>query len=175
MADTAQPIGGLPDAGALQDTDKVEIERGDGAEVGGFRSTIAAVAARVLAKLAAGSGVRISIANGQATISAGGAASVEITGSTTLGLQHADRFNRCTSATATTLTIPAQATVAWPEDIQLEGAQMGAGLVSFVGAAGVTIRRSAKIAATTDGQYAPWGLRRIAANEWLLFGVMGSP
>ena len=99
---------------------------------------------------------------------------MDITGSTTLGLQHADRFIRCTSATATTITVPAQATVAWPDDIQLEGVQWGAGAVTFVGASGVTIRRSAKISATTDGQYAPWGLKRVGLNEWLLFGQMGS-
>lgn len=118
----------------------------------------------------AGSGIRIA----GSVISSGGAAVVDITTSSTLGLQHADRFIRCNSATAMTITVPAQATVAWPDDIQLEGAQWGAGAVTFVGASGVTIRRSSKIAATTDGQYAPWGLKRVALNEWLLFGHMGS-
>ena len=174
MADTALPIGGLPDAGALADTDKLEIERGDAAEAVGLRATVAGIIARVLAKFVAGSGVRIAIAVGEATLSAGGASVVDIAGSTTLGLQHADRFIRCTSNSATTITVPAQTTVVWPNDIQLEGVQWGTGLVSFVGAAGVNVRRSSKLAATTDGQYATWGLKRIAANEWLLFGQMGS-
>ena len=118
----------------------------------------------------AGSGIRIV----GTTLSSGGAAIVDITGTTTLGLQHADRFIRCTSTSATTITVPAQATVAWPDAIQLEGAQWGAGAVTFVGASGVTIRRNSKITATTDGQYAAWGLKRVALNEWLLFGQMGS-
>ena len=118
----------------------------------------------------AGSGIAIV----EGVISSGGAAVVDITASGSLGLQHADRFIRCNSTTALTLTVPAQATVAWPDDIQLEGVQWGAGTVNFVGASGVTIRRSAKISATTDGQYAPWGLKRVGLNEWLLFGQMGS-
>lgn len=118
----------------------------------------------------AGSGIRIA----GSVISSGGAAVVDITASGTLGLQHADRFIRFNSATAMTITVPAQATVAWPDDIQLEGAQWGAGAVTFVGASGVTIRRSTKVTATTDGQYAPVGLKRIGLNEWLLFGQMGS-
>ena len=173
MADTALPIGGLPDAGALADTDLLEIER-PGEPPLGLRASMLAVAARVLAKFVAGSGVRIAIAGGEATLSSGGAAVVDITGSTTLGLQHADRFIRCNSASAMTITVPAQATVAWPDAIQLEGAQWGAGAVTFVGASGVTIRRNSKLTATTDGQYATWGLKRVALNEWLLFGQMGS-
>ena len=174
MVDTAVPIGALDPAGALEDTDKLEVERGDAESAAGLRTTVAGIVARVLAKFTAGSGVRITIADGQATLSAGGAAVVDITASTTLGLVHADRFIRCTSASATTITVPAQATVAWPADIQLEGAQWGSGAVTFVGAAGVNIRRNSKLTATTDGQYATWGLKRIGVNEWLLFGQMGS-
>ncbi len=173
MADTGQPIGALPDAGALADTDLLEIER-PGEPPMGLRASVAAMAARVLAKIVPGSGMRIVIANGEATLSVGGAAVLDVVGSVTLGLAHADRFIRCNSTTALTLTVPAQATVAWPDDIQLEGVQWGAGAVTFVGASGVTIRRSAKISATTDGQYAPWGLKRVGLNEWLLFGQMGS-
>lgn len=56
MADTAQPIGGLPDAGALADTDKLEIERGDGAEAVGLRTTVADIAAAVAASGSAQTG-----------------------------------------------------------------------------------------------------------------------
>lgn len=124
--------------------------------------------------IVAASGMKATEVAGVVTLESGGAAVVDITTSTTLGLQHADRFNRCDSATAMTITVPAQATVAWPDGIQLEGCQWGAGAASFVGAAGVNVRRSNKITATTDGQYAPWGLKRVGLNEWLLFGQMGS-
>ena len=109
------------------------------------------------------------------TLASGGAAMVEITGaSATLGLSHADRFIRCNNATAQTITIPPQASVAWPDDIQLEGAQWGAGAVTFVAGSGVTLRKSSDITATTKNQYSPWGLKRVGLNEWLLFGKMGS-
>ena len=45
MADTALPIGTLPAAGALQPTDKLEIERGSGESAVGLRTTIADIVA----------------------------------------------------------------------------------------------------------------------------------
>ena len=123
----------------------------------------------------AGSGIKSTEDEGTVTLEGVGASIVEITGaSATLGLSHANRFVRCNNATAQTITIPTQVTVAWPDNIQLEGAQWGAGAVTFVGASGVTIRRNSKITATTDGQYSAWGLKRVGSNEWLLFGQMRS-
>ena len=172
MAETTD-FNGLPPAGALQAGDVVPIQRGTGAD-STKQSSAAAVAEFAADALVAGSGIRKSKASGVTTLESGGSAVVDITTSSTLGLQHADRFIRCNSSSAMTITVPAQATVAWPDGIQLEGAQWGAGAVTFVGASGVTIRRSSKITATTDGQYAPWGLKRVALDEWLLFGQMGS-
>lgn len=160
---------GLPPAGALQDADVFPLQRGVG-EGSTQRTTLAAMASAVLGKLVPGSGIRLE----GATISSGGASIVDVTTSTTLDLSHADRFIRCNSATAITITVPAQATVAWPDGIQLEGCQWGAGAVTFVGASGVNVRRNSKITATTDGQYSAWGLKRVAENEWLLFGQMGA-
>lgn len=164
---------GLPPAGAVQAADVVPIQRGVG-EDSTKQATAGAVAELAADALAAGSGIRKSKSGGVTTLASGGAAQVELTGSTTLALAHADRFLRCTSATAMNITVPPQSSVAWPADIQLEGAQWGAGAVTFVPGAGVTIRRNSKITATTDGQYAPWGLKRVAENEWLLFGQMGA-
>lgn len=180
MADeTAYSIGSMTEVSALADTDMLEIERPDGAPPttpnSWWRVTAANIASYALSKIVQGSGMRLSLSGGQLTLASGGAAIVDITGSAyTLGLTNMDRFNRCNNATAQTITIPTQATVAWPDNIQLEGAQWGAGAVTFVGAAGVNIRKSNKITATTDGQYSPWGLKRVGLNEWLLFGQMGS-
>lgn len=100
---------------------------------------------------------------------------VDITTSTaTLSMTHVGKFIRCINSAAQTITIPAQETVAWPANTQIEGAQLGAGVVSFVGASGVTLRVNSKMRASTDGQYSAWGLKRIGVNEWLLFGQMGS-
>ena len=105
----------------------------------------------------------------------GGAAILEITGaSATLALTHANRFVKFNNATAQTITIPPQSSVAWPADAQIEGAQWGAGAVTFVAGSGVTLRKSSKITATTAGQYASLGLKRVASDEWLLFGDLGS-
>ena len=125
--------------------------------------------------ITAGSGIKATEASGVVTLESGGATSVEITGaSATLALTHANRFVKFNNATAQTITIPPQSSVAWPADAQIEGAQWGAGAVTFVAGSGVTIRKSSKITATSDAQYAAFGLKRIAANEWLLFGNFGS-
>lgn len=174
MADeyTATDFNGLPDAGVLEGTDVVPLQRGTG-EDSTKRTTVSGIAAKTLAGILTSSGVRTTVSGDQVTIEGVGATSVEITGaSATLGLQHANRFIRCNNATGQTVTIPPQSAVAWPDDIQLDGVQWGAGAVTFVGAAGVDIRKSSNITATTDGQYSPWGLKRTGINEWLLFGQM---
>lgn len=180
MADeTAYSIGSMTEVTALADTDMLETERPDGVPPttpnSWWRVSAAKIAAYVLGKVVQGSGMRLSLAGGQLTLESGGAASVEITGSAaTLGLSNMNRFNRCNNATAQTITIPPQSAVAWPDDIQLEGAQWGAGAVTFVAGYGVTLRKRSNRTATTDGQNAPWGLKRTGLNEWLLFGDLGS-
>jgi hypothetical protein len=177
MADeTAYSIGSMTEVSALADTDMLEIER-PSAELPNswWRVSAIKIANYVLGKIVQGSGTRVTLAAGQLTLESGGAAIVDITGSSaTLGLQHMNRFNRCNNATAQTITIPTQAVVAWPDDVQLEGVQWGAGAITFVAASGVNIRKNSKRTSTTDGQYAPWGLKRVGANEWLLFGELGS-
>lgn len=183
MADeTAYSIGSMPEVSGLADTDMLEIERPDG-NTGAtppvpnswWRVPAAKIAAYVLGKVVRGSGIRLSLTGGTLTLESGGAAVVDITGSTyTLGLQNMDRFNRCNNATAQTITIPSQSAVAWPDEVQLEGAQIGAGAVTFVAGSGVTILKSSDITATTKNRYSTWGLKRTGLNEWLLFGKMGA-
>lgn len=100
---------------------------------------------------------------------------VEITAtSATLALSHAQKWLKCNNASAQTITIPAEATVAWPAGTEMQGFQYGAGAVTFVGASGVTIRKHSSLTLAALGQYAPFGLKKIGTNEWLLFGMMGS-
>lgn len=73
------------------------------------------------------------------------------------------------NASAITLTIPTNATVAFGVGIVVNLAQLGAGQVTVSPAAGVTLRSIAaryKLA----GQYATATIIQLAANEWLLFG-----
>lgn len=178
--DTAYSISSMTEAVALADSDMLEIERPDGnpsAEPpvlnSWLRVTGLKIANYVLGKVAGGNGTRVEIVSGQLTVVGRGAEVVFITTAAhTLSLVNMDRFNACNNASAQSITVPAQTTVAWPDHVQLEGCQYGAGAVTFVAGAGVTIRRNAKITATTDGVNSPWALKRLGVNEWLLVGQM---
>lgn len=148
MADTAINIGGLDDGGALLDTDLLEIERPGTPSTG---------------KRVAGSALRRPWPTVEITTTAA-----------TLALTHASTWLKCNNASAQTITIPAEATVAWPADTEMQGFQYGAGAVTFVGASGVTIRKHSSLTLAALGRYAPFGLKKIGTNEWLLFGMMGS-
>jgi hypothetical protein len=72
------------------------------------------------------------------------------------------------NASAVTVTVPPNSSVAFPVGTQIEGAQLGAGQVTFAQGSGVTIRNvpGLKIAA----QYGVYGLMKIATDEWVLYG-----
>jgi len=177
--ETAYSIGSMTEASSLADSDMLEIERPDGSppetQDSWWRITALKIASYVLGKVAAGSGMRLALSGGTLTLESGGAAIVEITTTTaTLGLAHLNRSVKCNNASAQTLTIAPQASEDWPDNIQLEGWQHGAGKVTFAAGSGVTIRKAASFTLSTKEQYAPWGLKRITTNEWLLFGLLES-
>lgn len=97
---------------------------------------------------------------------------IAITGTAqTLGITHLGAWLDCENASAQTLTIDTDANAGWPDGAEIQGMQMGAGKVSFVGAGGtVTIRKRSVFNAACAGQYAAFGLKRVGANEWALFG-----
>ena len=98
---------------------------------------------------------------------------IAITGTAqTLGIAHLGAWLDCENASAQTLTIDTDANAAGPDNAEIQGMQMGAGKVSFVGAFGVTIRKRSVYNAACAGQYAPFGLKRVGANEWALFGEL---
>lgn len=86
----------------------------------------------------------------------------------TLALTDAGKAVRLNNASAITLTIPTNATVAFPVDTRIDIIQMGAGQVT-VGGAGVTIRSSGSKLKLT-GQYSGATLLKIATDEWVLIG-----
>jgi len=79
-----------------------------------------------------------------------------------------------TSASAVTLTVPANSAVAFPIGSEIEVVALGAGVVSIVGGAGVSINGvlagSADIAAQWQGAV----LRNYATDTWLLIGAVGA-
>jgi len=74
------------------------------------------------------------------------------------------------NADPVTVTIPANATVAYPGGTVLAFAQVGVGLVTVVGAAGVTINGATPGDVDSAGQYASFALVQVAPDVWLASG-----
>ena len=91
------------------------------------------------------------------------------TGTTyTLALTDVAKVVSLTNASAITLTIPTNASVAFPTGTQILLYQGGAGQVT-VGGAGVTIR-SQGTKLKLNGQYSVGGLLKVGTDEWVFFG-----
>ena len=91
------------------------------------------------------------------------------TGTTyTLALADSGKFVTLSNASAITLTVPTNATVAFPVGTQVNIVQLGAGQVT-VGGAGVTLRSNGS-KLKLFGQYAAATLVKIATDEWVLIG-----
>ena len=90
----------------------------------------------------------------------------------TLVLSDAEKFITMTNASASTLTIPLDSSVAFPVGTQIEGAQLGAGQVTITPTGGVTINAvpGLKVAA----QYGTFGLRKLATDTWLAYGRLSA-
>lgn len=83
----------------------------------------------------------------------------------TLALADAGTVVEFTSASAVTLTVPANAAVAFPTGTVIEVYVDGAGGVTVAGDTGVTVRNAGALA-----QYATASLRKRATDEWVLTG-----
>jgi hypothetical protein len=82
-------------------------------------------------------------------------------------------INACllfSSGSATTVTVPANASVAFPVGAAIELEQRGTGQVSIVGDVGVTVNRPATRTAATAAQYSVVRLRKTGTNTWTLSG-----
>lgn len=86
----------------------------------------------------------------------------------TLGLADAGSVIETTSASAVTVTIPTNATVALPVGSVIEVMQAGTGQVTFTAASGVTLRTPAS--QTTRTQWSTVGLRKRFVDTWVLSG-----
>lgn len=90
--------------------------------------------------------------------------------SITLALGDAEKYIRTTSASAVTITVPPNSSVAFAIGTQIDFFQDGAGQVTFAEGSGVTINRSygLKIAV----QYQAATLVKVDTNEWDLIGAL---
>ena len=89
----------------------------------------------------------------------------------TLVLTDAGCLIKCGSSSNRTITIPANADVAFPTGTEIEIARYGTGTVTISGATGVTVR-SANSLNTISSQYATVGIKKMDTNEWLLSGSL---
>ncbi len=87
----------------------------------------------------------------------------------TLVLTDAGRCIEMNSASATTVTIPPNASVAFPIGTVLELFRLGAGTVTVAPGSGVTPIRSPG-GLTLTNQYSSASLRKRGTNEWVISG-----
>lgn len=71
---------------------------------------------------------------------------------------------------ADTLTVPANADVAFPVGTRIDIVQYGAGAITLTPGAGVTIRVNALLTLVTNGTYAGCSIYKRATNEWVAVG-----
>ena len=94
-----------------------------------------------------------------------------IAASAMLTLTHAGNLLTCGSASAITITIPADATANFPIGSQITVTQTNVGAVTVSPASGVTLN-SKDTKRGIDGQYAAATLVKTAANTWYLWGAL---
>jgi hypothetical protein len=77
------------------------------------------------------------------------------------------------NASASTLTIPTNASVAFPVGTVITVLNKGAGVVTISGAGGVTVLSAGAVAASpTLAQYKSCALIQVAANTWFAVGAI---
>lgn len=95
------------------------------------------------------------------------------TGTTyTTVLGDASKLVTLTNASGITLTIPTNASVAYPVGTKIDLAQLGAGQVTVAGASGVTVNSTPTLKLRT--QYSAATCIKTATDTWLLVGDLAS-
>ncbi len=95
------------------------------------------------------------------------------TTSYTLVLSDAGEVIEMNSASATTVTVPPNSSVAFPVGTVVEVYRMGSGSVTLVAGSGVTLTVPAGSPLTLRVQGSTVGLRKRATNEWVISGDAG--
>lgn len=88
----------------------------------------------------------------------------------TLGLADSGSYLRFTSAGSSTLTVPSNSSEALPIGTDISVEQGNTGAVSLAADAGVTINVASGFGLKTGGQYGVIHLKKVADDEWTLFG-----
>lgn len=88
----------------------------------------------------------------------------------TLVLGDAGKLVTCENASAITLTIPANASVAFDTGTVIAVAQLGAGTLTIQGDTGVTVNGVSAGSDALSAQYATASLVQMATDTWLVAG-----
>jgi len=95
----------------------------------------------------------------------------QLTGNFTLDLTHSYDFIIMLSGSPQTITVPENASVAFPTGTEITFVQHGAGTVTFAASGAATIY-SLDSNLTIAGQYAAATLKKAATDEWYLVGAL---
>lgn len=88
----------------------------------------------------------------------------------TLVLADADKFVTLSNASSITLTVPTNASVAFPIGTEIVLMRGGAGQITVAGDGGVTVRFGGSNRDNFNGQYAVCYLLKIGTDEWVFHG-----
>ncbi|MBR2086186.1 MAG: collagen-like protein [Oscillospiraceae bacterium] len=182
---TGAVVLGASDVGALPDTYAAPVSSVNGqtgavvltaADVGAKPSSYSAPVESVNSKtgavvLTASDVGAASLDNGKVDAAEASSAIVTQSASFTLALSNAGKFINADSASDITITIPAEANVAFPIGTEIEIMAGGTGVVSFAGATGVTVN-SLDALTSIAGQYGVACLKKLSADTWLLAGTL---
>jgi hypothetical protein len=91
----------------------------------------------------------------------------------TLALTDVAKVVKLTNASAITLTVPPNSSVAFPTGTQILLYQGGAGQVTITAGAGVTINSSGSKLKLTN-QYSIAGILKLDTDEWVAFGNLAT-
>jgi hypothetical protein len=96
----------------------------------------------------------------------------ESTTARTLVIGDAFKYIRTTSASATTITVPLNSSVAFAIGTQIDVFQAGAGQVTFAATGGVTINYNTGL--KIGAQYKAATLKKVATDAWDLVGGLSA-
>jgi hypothetical protein len=101
------------------------------------------------------------------------AASVAVTGtSKTLALTDENTYQSCSNASAQAITIPANASVAFPLDTWITFEQHGVGVVTITGATGVSLNGVSAGSFSVSEQWQEISIRKIGTDSWIVKGAL---
>lgn len=95
---------------------------------------------------------------------------VSVNASKTLALSDRGTKQECNSASAINITVPPNSSVAFPIGTEIDVIRYGAGSVTMVAGAGVTLRTAGTLAITA--QYRALHLYKRATDEWVVIGAV---